>query len=204
MTERRDFDAAAADWDEKPRRVKLAREIANAISAALPLAKAWDAMDFGCGTGLVTLNLAPHLGSIIGIDSSLKMVERLNAKVSEQNCTNARGNRLNLEQGELPGGRYHLITSAMTMHHIPEIVPLLTAFRKLLHPGGRVALADLEAEDGSFHDNPTGVFHHGFSHERFTQLLSQSGFTDISITTVTKVSKGERNYPVFLATATAS
>jgi 2-polyprenyl-3-methyl-5-hydroxy-6-metoxy-1,4-benzoquinol methylase len=204
MTERRDFDAAAADWDEKPRRVKLAQEIADAISAALPLSKTWDAMDFGCGTGLVTLNLAPHLASIVGIDSSLKMVERLNAKVSEQDCANARGKRLDLERGELPKGHYHLITSAMTMHHIPEIVPLLTALRKLLHPGGRVALADLEAEDGSFHENPTGVFHHGFSHEEFTQLLSRSGFTDITITTVTEVTKGERSYPVFLATATAS
>jgi 2-polyprenyl-3-methyl-5-hydroxy-6-metoxy-1,4-benzoquinol methylase len=204
MTERRDFDAAAAEWDEKPRRIKLALEIADAISAALPLSTTWDAMDFGCGTGLVTLNLAPRLGSIVGIDSSIKMVERLNAKTVEQGCTNARGECRDLEHGELPEGRYHLITSAMTMHHIPEIVPLLTALRKLLHPGGRVALADLEAEDGSFHENSTGVFHHGFSHEQFAQLLSRSGFEDITITTVTKVTKGERSYPVFLATAIAA
>lgn len=204
MTERRDFDAAAAEWDEKPRRVKLAQEIAAAIAAALPLSQNWDAMDFGCGTGLVTLNLASRLGSIVGVDSSLKMVERLNAKVAEQGCTNARAERRDLEQGELPEGRYHLITSAMTMHHIPEIAPLLIALRNLLHPGGRIALADLEAEDGSFHDNPTGVFHHGFSRERLIQLLSQSGFTDITISTVAEVIKEERMYPVFLATATAS
>lgn len=203
MTERRDFDAAAAEWDEKPLRVKLAQEIADAISAALPLSQKWDAMDFGCGTGLVTLNLAPHLGSIVGVDSSMKMVERLNAKVAEQGCTNARAERRDLEQGELPGGRYHLITSAMTMHHIPEIVPLLIALRNLLHPGGRVALADLVAEDGSFHEDSTGVFHHGFSREQFTQLLSQSGFTDITISNFAEVIKGEHRYPVFLATATA-
>ena len=161
-------------------------------------------MDFGCGTGLITLNLAPRLGSIAGVDSSLKMVERLNAKVVELGCANARGVRLDLEQGELPEGRYHLITSAMTMHHIPEIAPLLTAFRNLLHPGGRIALADLEAEDGSFHENPVGVFHHGFSREQFKQLLIQSGFSDIAISTVAEVTKGEASYPVFLATATAS
>ena len=204
MTERRDFDAAAADWDEKPLRVKLAKEIAATISAVLPLSQKWDAMDFGCGTGLVTLNLARYLGSIVGVDSSLKMVERLNAKAAGQGCTNARAERRDLEQGELPVGRYHLITSAMTMHHIPEIAPLLTAFRNLLHPGGRIALADLEAEDGSFHENPVGVFHHGFSREQFKQLLIQSGFSDIAISTVAEVTKGEASYPVFLATATAS
>ena len=204
MTERRDFDVAAADWDEKPQRVKLARQISAAITAALPLSKEWNAMDFGCGTGLVTLNLAPRLGSIVGIDSSRKMVERLNAKVAELGCTNARGERLDLERGELPGGRYQLITSAMTMHHIPEIVPLLESLRNLLHPGGRIALADLEAEDGTFHEDSTGVFHHGFGREEFTQLLSQSGFADISISTVAEVTKGERSYPVFLATAVAA
>jgi len=203
MPERRDFDAAAAEWDEKPLRVKLAQDIANAISAALPLSKTWDAMDFGCGTGLVTLNLASRLGSIVGIDSSPKMVERLNAKASEQGFSNARGECRDMERGELPDGRYHLITSAMTMHHIPEIAPLLTALRNLLHPGGRIALADLEAENGSFHEHSTGVFHHGFSHEEITQLLIRSGFCDITVSTVAEVIKGESAYPVFLATAIA-
>ena len=202
MTELRNFDAAASEWDEKPRRIKLAREISDAISEALPLSTTWDAMDFGCGTGLVTLNLAPSLGSIVGIDSSHKMIERLNIKASEQGHANARGERLDLERDEPPSGRYHLITSAMTMHHIPEIVPLLTTLRKLLHPSGRVALADLDAEDGGFHDNPTGVFHNGFSHQEFRQLLDRSGFTDITIRTVTEVTKDQGSYPVFLATAT--
>ena len=61
MTQRRDFDAAAAAWDEEPRRVKLAGEIAAAICAKLPLSAEWDALDFGCGTGLVTLQLSQHL-----------------------------------------------------------------------------------------------------------------------------------------------
>lgn len=204
MPERRDFDAAAAEWDEKPLRIKLAQDIANAISAALPLSKTWDAMDFGCGTGLVTLNLAPRLGSIVGVDSSPKMVERLNAKANEQGFSNARGECRDMERGELPGGRYHLITSAMTMHHIPEIAPLLLELRNLLHPGGRIALADLEAENGSFHEDSTGVFHHGFSHEEITQLLIRSGFRDITVSTIAEVIKGERSYSVFLATAIAA
>lgn len=204
MTERRDFDAAAAAWDEQPRRVRLARDIADAIAATLPLSPTWNAMDFGCGTGLVTLNLAPRLGSILGIDSSAKMVERLNQKAATLGCANARGAQLDLERGELPEGHYHLITSAMAMHHIPEIVPLLISLHSLLHPGGRIALADLETEDGSFHEDQIGVFHHGFSREQISGLLTGSGFTDIAIATVSAVEKGGQSYPVFLATATAA
>lgn len=203
MTERRDFDTAAATWDEKPQRVRLGREVAAAMAAALPLSREWDAMDFGCGTGLVTLNLAPLLGSILGVDSSEKMVEQLNTKAERQGYGNVRAQRLDLEQGQLPDGRYHLITCSMTMHHIPDIVPLLASLRSLLHPGGRLAISDLEAEDGSFHGDPVGVFHNGFQQERFKQMLHQAGFTDIAISTVTEIAKDGRSYAVFLATAVA-
>jgi hypothetical protein len=40
--------------------------------------------------------------------------------------------------------------------------------------------------------------------KQFTDLLTRSGFTDIAISTVAEVVKGERGYPVFLATATAA
>lgn len=204
MTTRRDFDTAAADWDEKPQRVKLAHEISAAIISRLPLSAEWTAMDFGCGTGLVTLSLAPRLGSILGVDSSRKMVERLNVKTEQQGHGNVQAEHRDLEHGELPDGRFHLITSSMTMHHIPDVVSMLRSLRSLLHTGGRIALADLEAEDGSFHEDLTGVFHHGFSHERFTELLKEAGFTDITISTVSDVVKGSRRYPVFLAIAITS
>lgn len=203
MTERRNFDAAAAEWDEEPRRVKLAGEIAAAISANLPLSVEWDALDFGCGTGLLTLRLAPYLGSMVGVDSSQGMVDRLNAKVLASGCTNARALRLDLEQDGLPDGRFHLVTSAMTLHHIPEIVPLLTSLRGLLHPGGCIALADLDAEDGTFHDDQTGVFHHGFSRESMEFMLSTAGFRDIAFCEATRIIKGERVYPVVLTSARA-
>ena len=69
-TEKRDFDAAAASWDEKPGRVKLAGEVAEAIIRQVAPSKTMKAMDFGCGTGLVTLTLRPLVASITGIDSS--------------------------------------------------------------------------------------------------------------------------------------
>jgi 2-polyprenyl-3-methyl-5-hydroxy-6-metoxy-1,4-benzoquinol methylase len=203
MQERRDFDTAAATWDEKPQRVRLGREVAAAMAAALPLSREWDAMDFGCGTGLVTLNLAPLLGSILGVDSSANMVEQLGAKAAKQGCANVRAVRLDLEHGELPDSRYHLITCSMTMHHIPDPLPLLESLRSLLRPAGYIAISDLEAEDGSFHGDPVGVFHNGFGHEQFRGLLRQAGFSGITISTVARVTRGERSYPVFLAIAQA-
>lgn len=204
MKERRNFDAAAASWDEEPRRLKLSQDIAAAIKSHVPVSAQWDAMDYGCGTGLVTLQLAPYLGSILGVDSSQGMLDRLATKVIELEITNVAALRCNLEQGELPGKNFDLITSAMTFHHVPEPLQLLKSLRGLLKPGGWIALADLEAEDGSFHDDPTGVFHHGFSRDMLMELLESSGFQKISIVTAATVIKGERSYQVFLASAVAA
>jgi len=201
MTQQRDFTAAALKWDEEPRRVKLAGEIADAITTAIPLSAEWDALDFGCGTGLVTLQLAPSLQSMTGTDSSSGMIDRLEAKSQDGGFSNVRAELCDLEKGDLPTGRYHLITSAMTLHHIAKIVPLLRSLKTLLHPGGWIALADLESEGGRFHEDPTGVFHHGFSREELSTMLAEAGFSSIAITTVTKVVKGDQSFPVLLATA---
>ncbi len=203
MTEPRNFDAVAEQWDEEPRRVKLAGEIAAAIQEGIPLSGDWDALDFGCGTGLVTFQLAPFVHSITGVDSSSGMIERLTAKIATAGVSNVSAKLYNPDTAELSAGRYHLITSAMTLHHVKDIVPLLASFKALLHPGGRIALADLETEDGSFHEDPTGVFHHGFSAEELSDMLRKAGFSAVSIETATTIVKGERIFPVLLATATS-
>jgi len=68
--ERRDFDKEAAKWDENPGRVKLANEVADSIIREAAPSAGMDALDFGCGTGLVTLRIQPLVGSITGADSS--------------------------------------------------------------------------------------------------------------------------------------
>ncbi len=68
--EKKDFNKEAAQWDANPGRVKLANEVADAIIREAAPASNMDALDFGCGTGLVTLRLQPLVRTIIGVDSS--------------------------------------------------------------------------------------------------------------------------------------
>jgi 2-polyprenyl-3-methyl-5-hydroxy-6-metoxy-1,4-benzoquinol methylase len=129
------------------------------------------------------------------------MIDRLDQKIRHSGYSNVRAERCDFDKGELPSGKYHLITSAMTLHHVEKPAPLFQSFKVLMHPGGWVALADLESEDGSFHEDPTGVFHNGFSADELINMLTEAGFSSITVTTATKVVKGGRVYPVFLCTA---
>ena len=205
MPEHSNFDKKAASWDEEPRRVELARQVANAIVTSVKPTAEMDALDFGCGTGLLTLFLQPRLGSITGVDSSRGMLDILEGKVREQGLANVRALLCDVGRGERPDGRYHLIVSGMTLHHVAELAPLFRLFYELLLPGGTVSVADLDKEDNTFHDDPTGVHHFGFERPLVKRMLADAGFTEFRDTTVAVIQKGSldhvREYPVFLVSA---
>jgi ubiquinone/menaquinone biosynthesis C-methylase UbiE len=206
MAERRDFDTAALTWDEEPRRVTLAGDTAAAILGMIHLSPEMAAMDYGCGTGLLTLLLAPHVGRMVGADSSRGMLEVLDAKIRMLGLPNVATLLLDAEAGGTTGERFNLLTCHMTLHHVENIPALLERLHDLLLPGGTLCLSDLDAEDGSFHSDATGVFSWGFDRGRLRTLLAAAGFEAIRDTTAAVVRKqsmeGEREYPVFLMTAT--
>jgi len=199
----RDFDKEAAQWDQNPGRVKLANDVAEAIMQAVPLKRDMDVLDFGCGTGLVTLLLQPSVNAITGADSSKGMLGVLEQKVKQRKLSNVRTQFVDFEKGQRVSGSYDLIVSSMTLHHVPDTNLLFTQWHELLKPGGRVCFTDLDTEDGAFHPDSTGVFHLGFDREKLTQLLRQAGFVDVRSGTATKIVKdvegrGTRKFSVFL------
>ena len=200
MTETERFDQAAGTWDLASRRVALAHGVAEAIKGAVVLTKDLAVLDFGCGTGLVTLALAPLVGSITGADTSTGMLAALEEKAKGQAIQVAL-RHLNAGDTLALGGPYHLIVSSMTLHHLADVPALFRQFMLHLHPGGRLALADLDEEDGSFHEDPTGVYHAGFSRADLRTWLAEAGFVDLEIRTATMTRKADRDYPVFLALA---
>src|SRR3990172_483810 len=149
--EKRDFDKEAAQWDSNPGRVKLANEVADAIIREAIPTRDMDVLDFGCGTGLVTLRLQPLVRTILGVDSSPGMLGVLEGKVRTQGLKNVKTQIVDFEKGGRVEGRFHLLVSSMTLHHVPDTAGLFKQWRELLLPGGLICCADLDAEDGSFH-----------------------------------------------------
>jgi len=194
------FDRAAATWDLTDRRVVLAHAVAQAIAARVPLARTQSVLDFGCGTGLVTFELGPRVGSITGADTSPGMLQTLAEK---SKALEIPVQLLALDSsgtGDL-GGPYDLIVSSMTLHHVADVPALFRQFARHLRPGGRVALADLDEEDGSFHEPTVSIHHRGFPRDRIQSWLGEAGFQEIRLETAAVTRKQAKDYPVFLATA---
>lgn len=193
MTER--FDAVALSWDEKPRRIELASHIRNTM---LPYLKKEDSvLDFGCGTGLISLGLSDTVTSLTGVDLSATMLSVLEEKKKHLNITNY----LTLSQDILKEPlkeRFDVIITSMACHHVEDIEALFSAFKKLLNPQGGLLIADLEEEDGEFHSDNEGVHHFGFSKEKITSLYEKEGFIDIEYRRIHSIEK-TKPYGIFLS-----
>jgi SAM-dependent methyltransferase len=194
------FDEKALEWDADERRRQLSSAIGSSILARIPLDDRMDVLDFGAGTGLISAHVAPRVNKIVAVDTSESMLAALAAKQElsgkvEAVCADITKSPL--------GARFDLVISAMAMHHVPDTTELIQSFADHLKPCGRLALADLDTEDGSFHpDKAAGVFHHGFDRGKLQEILALCGFRDIHFFTAHTVIKDEKRYPVFLVTAT--
>jgi len=201
--QKKDFDKEAAQWDANPGRVKLANDVADAIIREVGPSRDMEVLDFGCGTGLVTLRLQPLVRTILGVDSSKGMLGVLEEKISAQGIANVRTRVVDFEKGDRIRGRFHLIVSSMTLHHVPDIAGLFQRWHGLLVRGGLLCFADLDVEDGLFHSDNTGVFHHGFDRNQLKKLLLDDGFSDVRSLTAANMTrdiegKGKKEFPVFL------
>jgi 2-polyprenyl-3-methyl-5-hydroxy-6-metoxy-1,4-benzoquinol methylase len=202
---KRDFDKEASTWDEHPVRVKLASDVCAALCANVPFDTAMNVLDFGCGTGLVTFQIAPLVGTITGADSSQGMLDVLAAKAARQGADNVQTLFFAPEGGDVLTGPYDAIVSSMTLHHVEHIAPLLGQFHACLAPGGWLCLADLDPDGGLFHADNTGVFHAGFERTALRAAFVEAGFEDVADTTAAEVvrpdAQGEmRRFSVFLMT----
>ena len=198
------FDSKARQWDDNPVFRERGLKIAEAVRKAVPLHRQMRALDYGCGTGLLSFPLKDELGAILMADSSGGMLDVVAEKIAAQGVGNMTPVKLDLLIDPPPAQRFDLIVTAMTLHHVPDTDHILRIFHDLLRPGGYLCIADLDQEDGSFHGPEVDV-HHGFDRDDLSLCAAQAGFADIQFQTVFSIAKeretGTRDYPAFLMTA---
>ncbi len=203
------FNREALLWDEDPRRRKLAHAAARAITPHAGGLKTVNALEFGCGTGLISLEIAPLVVKLKALDTSPEMLAVLQHKTEVAGLKNIDTACLDLSadgSGEGAGGLFGLIYGSMALHHIDDTGGFLMRLSELLAPGGTIAIVDLEEEDGTFHDDPREKVHHGFERTKLAGLLESAGLLNPFFESVCRIEKPNSegklsSYPVFIVTA---
>jgi len=199
-----DFDARAATWDDDPTKVDRAQAVADEIATRVPLSPAMRALEYGCGTGLLSFILRPRLGDITLADVSDGMLAVAARKIAAVGDPSMRAVKLDYFVDPVPAHAFDVIYSLMTLHHIPDTAGILERFRKALAAPGFLCIADLDSEDGSFHG--AGFDGHlGFDRSELAAKARRAGFASIEFTTAYTMTKavgsGHRGFPIFLMVA---
>jgi ubiquinone/menaquinone biosynthesis C-methylase UbiE len=204
MHEHRGFDAAAATWDDDRGHEERQVAVARAIAEAVALTPQTRAIDVGGGTGRLSILLADRIGSVVVTDPSAGMVQVARERIQAAGLSDRlRAVQVDLTKDSLDGS-YDVVWSSMALHHVEDLDALLRSLAELLVDGGRLAIADLDEDpDGAFHaDKPDFHGPHGFDRQRLSEQLAAVGFGDIGFAGATTILKGDREFGVFLCTAT--
>jgi SAM-dependent methyltransferase len=128
-------------------------ELGEAIAAELELRGDERALDVGCGPGSLTVVLAPHVASVVGVDPGAGMLAEAAAGARRAGLRNISWRRLVAE--ELPAGLgpVELVTFAQSFHWMdrPRVAGIT---RDMLVPGGRCVDVHATTHRGDDSDNP--------------------------------------------------
>jgi SAM-dependent methyltransferase len=195
------FDDRARTWDTPDRQAR-SEAVAAVIRQHVPLGPRTRAIEVGAGTGLLGLALAPDVGELVLAEPSAGMLEVAREKLSLAGWPNVSAIRFDLLADPPPQPPFDLVLSLLVLHHLEDTPGALGALRELLRPGGHLALADLDAEDGTFHAaDAEGIYHLGFEREPLARLAQDAGFAGVAVRTATAIEQRDRRYPLFLLTA---
>ena len=174
-----DFNTQAANWDTEGRENR-AKIIANEIIKSVDVKENRSALEFGCGTGLVSFNLADKFEHITLIDTSEGMIEKVKQKLQDSRVKNMTAFRMDISEGNVLKDKFDVIYTSMALHHIMDTKAVLKSLYELLNEGGALCIVELDEEDGSFHKLEKDFKgHNGFNQEALKAIMRETGFKSV-------------------------
>jgi ubiquinone/menaquinone biosynthesis C-methylase UbiE len=198
------FKNKAVDWDS-PMKVEMAKKFVSEMLKNVNLGNDKKVLDYGCGTGLVGMEVAPLVKSVVFIDNSAAMVNVLENKLGkafEKHVYSSEN--IKVIMGDI--NKYitkdiDVVFSLMALHHVEDVQAAFEHISaNILKPGGLLVIGDLKEENGSFHGEEK-VPHNGFDIPNFAQQLEFSDMEVITTNTYNTIQKNGNEYEQFIIIA---
>ena len=112
-----------------------------------------DALDVGCGTGFLSLELAGRGHRVTGIDFAPQMLEEARKKAVAQGIA-ARFEEGDAEQLPFPAGSFDLVMTRHVLWTLPHPEAAIDEWIRVLRPGGRLAAMDSQFDPSVLERGP--------------------------------------------------
>jgi ubiquinone/menaquinone biosynthesis C-methylase UbiE len=187
--------------------MEMAKTIADAMITSLHPDGTELVMDYGTGTGNIAFRIAPHVKRIIAVDSATGMLDMLKQKLVIKGVSTIEPLEWSIGQDTSDLPAFNAIVSSMTLHHVRDTDAAARTFHELLLPGGRIAIADLDCDNGEFHDAHGIAEHDGIDRKNLQQIFETAGFDSVRFREAATIHKTSslsgklRDFTIFLMTA---
>jgi SAM-dependent methyltransferase len=126
---------ASLDWlRARAERSEFARLLDHAISGDARI------LDFGCGTGQMSMYLARACRMVIGADLTRASLERGGAAARRFQVNQVQFVETDLHRPGLRGGAFDVVYSSGVLHHTPNPRAAFARLARLVRPGGMIVL----------------------------------------------------------------
>lgn len=172
------FGDWANEYDNTLGKVKRHHKLLDTVVAKAKVKGGERILDIGCGTGLLTLKFLQRADCrVTGIDNSSAMLDLFKAKIEKLHLTNIIEYR-KADASRLPFDKssFDVCASTVTLHHLKNKLGALKTINRILKPGGRFVLGDLDVDTtGPLKDVSRMLRILNFLKEEFALALKEGG-----------------------------
>jgi len=115
------------------------------LDLILPAADGLEALDIGCGTGFLSLELAFRGHRVTGVDFAPSMIAQARKKAAERQAT-IRYEEADAEQLPFAAGSFDMAVSRHLLWTLPHPERAMDEWIRVLRPGGRLIVVDSQAD----------------------------------------------------------
>ena len=156
--------------------------------------------DLGAGEGTMAQLLAGRARKVIAVDNSEKMVEFGASLAREHGFANLEYRLGDIEAPPIEDASVDIALFSQALHHAVHPAKALAEALRIVKPGGRVVILDLASHS---YEQARELYAHewlGFSEVALHEMLSEAGFRDVDISTVSR-EKQAPHFQTILAVA---
>lgn len=173
------FSNVATQWDEL-RSGFFTEAMRDDAIARATLPPGAIVADVGTGTGFVLQGLLPYAAQLVGFDASPEMLQ-----VAAENLADA-GDRVELRVADgaaLPAedDTFDAVFANMYLHHAPDPARAIAEMARILKPGGRLTITDLDSHDQAWMQEEMADRWLGFAREDVKRWFADAGLKKISV-----------------------
>lgn len=167
------FNQLAANYDT-PKNRDMAKRSTDAIRSLLDKNHTKTAIDLGCGTGNVGLDLLEEFESMLFVDASTNMIEQVEKKLVDIDTKKATVLCLDIEKDVQFPYKVDTIILSLVLHHISDSDQLLLKLYEALNEGGQLLIIEMEKQEENSSNH-----HHGIDRLVLAATLTEVGFQNI-------------------------